>query len=173
MATAATLSIKILADISDLEQGLSKSDRAVLRLADSMTDAGKRMAIGITAPLVAIGAAFAKSSADNVASAMQMQRAFGESEKSMNSFIGSLMKSVPASDTELRGLAVSTDTLLRSMGMTAPAAERMTESVMKLAATSPRTTTSSSVWHRTHSRRRSTGRCAGWSNSASQSTKPT
>lgn len=133
MAGGATLTVRILADISDFEKNLPKADRAFLKLADSLTATGKKLTIGVTAPFIALSAALAKSAAEDAASVAKLQRTFGSSAQAMESWITQLMKTVPATDDELRGLAVSTDTLLRSMGLAAPSAMRMTQAVTKLA----------------------------------------
>jgi hypothetical protein len=133
MTTAATLEVKILADISNFEKNLPKADRVMLKTADNFTAYGKKLSIGVTAPLIALSAVIAKSAADDAASVAKVQRTFGTQASAMESWISQLMKTVPATDDELRGLAVSTDTLLRSMGLAGPAAQSMTQKVTKLA----------------------------------------
>jgi transposase-like protein len=129
----ATLTVKILADIADFEKGMTKSERVFLKSVDRIGDAGKKLALTVTAPLLALGGAIAKAAAEDEASVAKLNRTFGTNAKAMETWINQLMKTVPATDDELRGLAVSTDTLLRSMGLAAPAAATLTQNVTKLA----------------------------------------
>lgn len=67
MANLATLMVKIGADISELERGLSKVSRSVEDAGKRMTQMGKTISTRVTAPLTALGAVAV--------------RAFGQQEK--------------------------------------------------------------------------------------------
>jgi TP901 family phage tail tape measure protein len=55
MSTLANLLVKISADASGLDKGLSETDAAMKRIGGGMQTAGKALTLGLTAPLVAFG----------------------------------------------------------------------------------------------------------------------
>ena len=61
MATVGTLSIKLVADAKGLDAGLSSAQRSLQNAGQSMKNLGKGMTLGLTAPLLAIGAAANKA----------------------------------------------------------------------------------------------------------------
>lgn len=64
MATLSELVVKIHADISGLERNLSAAQRAVNAAADQMSAAGRKLTIGVTAPILAVGVVSIKAAAD-------------------------------------------------------------------------------------------------------------
>lgn len=132
MATA-SLTVRVLADIDSFSKGMSKAERELMKTGQRMQSLGQKLSLGVTLPFVALGSALAKSAAEDEASVKKLERAFGSSTAAMEGFTKDLMKTVPATDDALRGLTVSTDTLLRSMGLGVPKATAMTQAVTKLA----------------------------------------
>ena len=64
MASVASLIVNIGADISSLTSGVSSAASTVQQFGANVAALGKRMTLGITAPLMAIGAASVKTAAD-------------------------------------------------------------------------------------------------------------
>lgn len=128
-----SLIVTISANISDLSRNLDAAEKRLVKAGDRLEKVGSDLSLKVTAPLIALSAAFAKSAAEDAASVDKMSRAFGAATGQMDSFIKVLMKSVPATDDQLRTLAASTDTLFKSMGIAPQKAMAMSQSVLKLA----------------------------------------
>lgn len=134
MATStASLVVRILADIDSFKKGMSGAERELVKTSERMQSIGQKLSLSVTLPFLAMGAAFAKSAAEDEASVKKLEHTFGASAKNMEGFIGNLMKTVPATDDALRQLTSSTDVLLRSMGLGVPKATAMTQALTTLA----------------------------------------
>lgn len=131
--SAATLTIRIAASITDFSKGLDAAEKRLLKAGDNLERMGERLSLKVTAPLLALGGLLAKSAAEDAASVEKMGRVFGKAQGDMESFVQSLMKSVPATDDALRGMVSSTGTLLTQMGLAPAKATAMTQAVTKLA----------------------------------------
>jgi len=132
--TASSLVVRIAADITDLNRKLTAAEKSVLRSARKIEGAGEKLTMAVTLPFVAMSAALAKGAADDAASLKKMGRAFGTATADMERWVSQMMKAVPATDGEIRQLAVSVNTMLRSMGMGAQSAQQMTRAIGQLAA---------------------------------------
>lgn len=132
--TASSLVVRIAADITDLNKKLTAAEKSVLRSARKIEGAGEKLTMAVTLPFVAMSAALAKGAADDAASLKKMGRAFGTATADMERWVSQMMKAVPATDGEIRQLAVSVNTMLRSMGMGAQSAQQMTRAIGQLAA---------------------------------------
>lgn len=64
MATIANMLIKIGADIENLKKGMTEAQNKVNKTADAFKKAGTVMTVGVTAPLIAAGAASFKMASD-------------------------------------------------------------------------------------------------------------
>ncbi|HET9776803.1 MAG TPA: hypothetical protein VFP77_09585, partial [Gemmatimonadaceae bacterium] len=133
MPTAATLAVKIVADISDLEKNFSKADRAAMKFGDDLAAFGKRLTLGITLPVAAVATGLAKMAAENEDTAGRMSRVFGSMTQSIENSITSMMKSVPEARTDLEKMAISIDNMLQGMSIAPGAAANMSASILKLA----------------------------------------
>lgn len=131
--SAGTLVVKIAANITDFSRGLDAAEKRLMKAGERLERLGQNLSLKVTAPLLAAGALLAKSAAEDAASVEKMGRVFGKSQASMESFVQSLMKSVPATDDALRGMASSTGTLLANMGLAPAKASAMSQTVLKLA----------------------------------------
>ncbi|HEX6050034.1 MAG TPA: hypothetical protein VFZ21_12225, partial [Gemmatimonadaceae bacterium] len=130
---AGTLVVKISANITDFSRNLDAAEKRLMKAGDRLEKLGGDLSLKVTAPLIALSAAFAKSAAEDAASVEKMGRSFGAATGQMEKFIQTLMKSVPATDDQLRTLATSTNTLLSSMGLAPQKAAAMSQTVLKLA----------------------------------------
>lgn len=131
--SAGTLVVKIAANITDFSKGLDAAEKRLMKAGDKLERLGQDLSLKVTAPLLAAGALLAKSAAEDAASVEKMGRVFGKAQGDMESFVQSLMKSVPATDDALRGMVASTGTLLTQMGVAPARAAAMTQAVTKLA----------------------------------------
>lgn len=130
---AGTLVVKISANITDFSRNLDAAEKRLMKAGERLERLGGDLSLKVTAPLIALSAAFAKSAAEDAASVEKMGRSFGAATGQMEKFIQTLMKSVPATDDQLRTLATSTNTLLSSMGLAPQKAAAMSQTVLKLA----------------------------------------
>lgn len=131
---AATLTVRIAADINSFSKNLSKVEKDFVRAAKRIESVGKDLSIAVTAPLLAMGAAFAKSAADDAASVDRLKRVFGGAANEMEGFIKQVMKTIPETDDALRELTGTTQNFLTQLGIAPRAAVGMTETLTKLAA---------------------------------------
>ena len=76
MATIANLLVKIGADIENLKKGMTEAQNKVNKTADAFKKAGTAMTVGITAPLIAAGAASFKMASDVEESINKVEVAF-------------------------------------------------------------------------------------------------
>ncbi len=131
--TSSSLVVKISADLNDFTRQLDKMTRDVDKAAHKVESVGKALTLGFTLPFVAMGAAIAKSAAEDEASIKKLEHTFGAATANMEGFIKSLMKTVPETDDALRQLTSTTDVFLRSVGFGVPKAVEMTKAVTTLA----------------------------------------
>lgn len=64
MGFLANLLVKIGVDTADLNAGMDKATRSVNKFATDVTDAGRRLSVGISLPLIGVGAAAVKAAGD-------------------------------------------------------------------------------------------------------------
>lgn len=100
--TIAELVVKIGADISGLQRGLSQANSAVTNIGKGMTKAGAALSIGLTAPLVAIG----KASVDAATDFDREMRNIQSISKQTNTEIAALGQTFIGMSTDMR---VTTD----------------------------------------------------------------
>lgn len=134
MATSASLVVKISADINDFTKQLDAMTRGVDRAAKKIESVGKAMTLGITLPVAAAAAALGKMAAENEDTAGRLSRVFGGMSSSIDASIKDMMKSVPATQTELEKLAISIDNMLQGMEIAPHQAAVMSQAMLKLAA---------------------------------------
>ncbi len=131
--STASLTVRILADLDSFKKGMSDAESQLVKTGARLKSLGESLTIGITLPFVALAGATAKLAADNEASIKKLEHTFGTSSANMEGFIANLMKTVPATSAELRGLTSNTDVFFRSIGLGVPQAISMTQAVTKLA----------------------------------------
>jgi hypothetical protein len=133
MASSASLVVKISADINDFTKQMDAMTRGVDRAAKRIESVGKAMTIGITAPVALAAAALGKMAAENEDTSARLQRVFGAMSTAVDASIKAMMKSVPATQTELQQLAISIDNMLQGMEIAPARAATMSEAMLKLA----------------------------------------
>jgi len=130
---AASLVVRISADINDFSSKLKSMTRDVDKASKKVGDIGKAMTIGITLPVAAAAVALSKLGAENEDTAGRMSRVFGRAADAMKGSVKQMMASIPEGETELDGMAISVDHLLQGMNVAPSAAARMSGAVLKLA----------------------------------------
>lgn len=131
---SATLTVRIAADINSFSGKLSKVEKDFVRAMKTIEKAGERMSLTVTAPLLALGTAFAKSAADDAASVDRLKHVFGSASEEMENFIKQVMKTIPETDDALRELTGTTQNFLTQLGIAPKSATAMTQTLTKLAA---------------------------------------
>ena len=131
---AASLVVRISADLNDFSRQLQKATKDVTRAADQIASIGNAMSIGLTLPLVAAGAAMMKFGADAAAASAKLDREFGGSATAMRTEIEQLRLVVPETTTALMQMANQVDQFAQGAGMAAPQAALLSENVLKMAA---------------------------------------
>ena len=121
---SATLTVRIAADINSFSKNRTKVERDFVRAAKRIESAGKAMSVAVTAPLLAMGAVFAKSAADDAASVERLKRVFGGAAAEMEGFIKQVMKTIPMTDDALRDLTGTTQNFLTQLGIAPKSATR-------------------------------------------------
>jgi hypothetical protein len=129
----ATLTVRIAADINSFSKNLTKVEKDFVRAAKRIETVGKDLSLAVTAPLLALGGAFAKAAADDAASVDRLKRVFGGAATEMEGFIKQVMKTIPVTDDALRELTGTTQNFLTQLGIAPKAAVGMTETLTKLA----------------------------------------
>jgi hypothetical protein len=130
---AASLVVRISADINDFAKNLNQMTRDVDRAAKRISDVGKAMTLGITLPVGLAAAALSKMALENDAVAARMRGSFGPAVDQVNGFLEKLGKVAPVAGTELQKMAVDINNVATGMGMAAPKAALLTESVLTMA----------------------------------------
>lgn len=112
MATLASLVVKIVADATAFRQGLESAQQAVSGFSQSaqkigrgLTDVGTKLTVGITAPILGVGAAMVKTAADFESQMNVLQVAAGDSGASLDQLRNAAVR--VGADTELTGISAS------------------------------------------------------------------
>lgn len=112
MATLASLVVKIVADATAFQQGLASAQKAIgsfqqgaAKVGSLMADAGKKLTIGVTAPILGFGAAMVKTAADFESQMNVLQVAAGDSGVSLDQLRQAAIK--VGADTDLVGISAS------------------------------------------------------------------
>jgi hypothetical protein len=129
---AASLVVRISADINDFSTKLNKMTRDVDRAGDKIAGIGKKLTLGITLPVAAAAVALSKMAAENEDAAGRMERVFGHAAAAMDGSIKEMMRSIPEAETELQQMAVSVQNALLGMDLAPDKASNMSAAVLKL-----------------------------------------
>lgn len=132
MATG-SLVLKISADLTSFSRQLNKMTRDVREAADSLSDVGKSMTLGITVPVTLAGAALLKMAAENEEAAARMQRSFGPAVQQVQARLDALSRTMPVAGTELQNMATRLNDVAQELGFAAPAAAKLSTSVLAMA----------------------------------------
>lgn len=102
MSTLATLTVKLVGDVSDFTQKMQGVEGTVNNVGKTMTGVGSKMTLGITAPIVGLGVAAANTAADFESQMNILQIAAKDSGLSMDALSESAIR--VGGDTRLVGI---------------------------------------------------------------------
>ena len=131
--SAASLVVRVSADINDFSTKLNKMTRDVDKAASKVAGVGKALTLGITLPVAAAAVALSKMAAENEDAGARLEHVFGRAADSIKGSIHEMMRSVPEAETELQQFAVSIDNALLGMEVAPQRAAAMSGAVLKLA----------------------------------------
>jgi hypothetical protein len=132
---SSSLVVRISADINDFSKQLRAMTKDVTEAGKKISDVGKSMAVGLTLPLVAAGAAMAKLGMEQQAAASKLDRQFGAAAEGVRKEIEKMRQAVPATTTELMKMANQMNQFGQGVGMAAPQAALFSGEILKMAAT--------------------------------------
>lgn len=133
MALAALI-VRIGADLSDLNKGLTQVDRDVQKLGKSMQQAGQRMSTYLTLPLVGVGVAATKMASDAAEAANKFDVVMGPSAARLRGEFAALHRTIPLATHEMESLAAGVQDMLVPMGVARAEGAEMSLMMVRLAA---------------------------------------
>ena len=127
------VTIRIGASTTELEKDLRKAERALQATAQKFTAIGQNLTLGVTAPVLAAGAAAFKMASDYEESLNKVRVAFGSSSSSVEEFSKTAIDSIGLAEQSALDMAALFGDMATSMGLTRPAAAEMSTSLVQLA----------------------------------------
>jgi len=127
------VTIRIGASTNELEKDLRKAERALQATAQKFTAIGQNLTLGVTAPVLAAGAAAFKMASDYEESLNKVRVAFGSSSSSVEEFSKTAIDSIGLAEQSALDMAALFGDMATSMGLTRPAAAEMSTSLVQLA----------------------------------------
>lgn len=127
------VTIRIGASTNELEKDLRKAERALQATAQKFTTIGQNLTLGVTAPVLAAGAAAFKMASDYEESLNKVRVAFGSSSSSVEEFSKTAIDSIGLAEQSALDMAALFGDMATSMGLTRPAAAEMSTSLVQLA----------------------------------------
>ncbi|CAN5634195.1 hypothetical protein BH23GEM7_BH23GEM7_27170 [soil metagenome] len=106
----ATLIIRIAADDSSLQKSLSTTDQALSKIGGGFADAGKKLTLGLTAPLVAMGGLAVKSFMGWETAMAGVSKTIDGTPAEINAIgmaLRSMSETIPVSASELANIAAA------------------------------------------------------------------
>ena len=138
--TVAELNTRLTADTSDLKSGLEKAEKLqgsftdkVHAFGEKAQQVGKKMTIGLTLPIAALGAKATSAASDLNESMSKVGVVFGENAKDIEQWSKKAAKSMGISQQAALESAGTFGNLFRAMGLAAPATKEMSKEVVGLA----------------------------------------
>lgn len=125
--------VKIGADIADMKKSMSDAQKLVDKAADGMKNAGKILTLGVTAPLVAAGAAAFKMASDFNESQNKVDVAFGYMSNDVEEWSKTTLKSFGLAQGTALDMAATFGDMGTSMGLSKSAAAEMSKQMVGLA----------------------------------------
>lgn len=131
---AASLVVKISADINDFSKQLNKLTKDVEKAADKIAGLGQAMTLGITVPVAFATVALSKMAVENDRVAKQFDRSFGPAAKRAHDQVLALGAVIPKTNTELEEASIYLNNFAKGLGFSAPQAAQLSVELMKMAA---------------------------------------
>jgi TP901 family phage tail tape measure protein len=128
-----TISVAIKANISDFEKKMKSAANKLQRFGSQMTNAGRSLTMGITAPILAVGAAATKMAMDAVESEQLFSVSMGKMEDSARKWSERLSDSLGVNAYEIRKNVGTFNVMFKSMEVGEAAAYEMSKGLTELA----------------------------------------
>ena len=133
MATIANLLVKIGADIENLKKGMTEAQNKVNKTADAFKKAGTVMTVGVTAPLIAAGAASFKMASDVEESINKVEVAFQKNADEVQAWAKTTLSSIGLAEGTALDMAAGYGDMATAMGKSTKEAAKMSIEMVKLA----------------------------------------
>jgi len=133
LATIANLLIKIGADIENLKKGMTEAQNKVNKTADAFKKAGTVMTMGVTAPILAAGAASFKMASDVAESVNKVEVAFQKNADEVQAWAKTTLSSIGLAEGTALDMAANFGDMATSMGKTTEEAAKMSIEMVNLA----------------------------------------
>ncbi len=130
---AGDIIIRLLGDTRDLERKFESVGSKLNKIGDKFSSVGKRLTIGVTAPLVAGGVAAFKFASDLGESMNKVDVVFGKASGSVKRFSADAARSLGISQQEALAAAGTFGNLFTAMGIGEQASANMSTSLVELA----------------------------------------
>jgi len=132
MATK-TLGVRLKADIKDFTKGINTAEKSLLKSFGRMSTAGKRLSIGITAPVAAASFAVLKLGDAAVKTDRRFGKVFGASAASAAKQLQNFADATGESREALRGFAANNQDVLQGLGLAKDQAAELSIASVKMA----------------------------------------
>jgi len=133
LATIANLLVKIGADIENLKKGMTEAQNKVNKTADAFKKAGTVMTVGVTAPLIAAGAASFKMASDVEEAVNKVEVAFQKNADEVQAWAKTTLSSIGLAEGTALDMAAGYGDMATSMGKTTKEAAKMSVEMVNLA----------------------------------------
>ncbi len=130
---AASLTVRIAADLNDFSRQLNAMTKDVEHAAAKIEEVGKSMMEFITLPVLAATIELSKLGAEMEETAGRFGRSFGPAAEEVRTALEQVMKVVPKTSQELEKMAISANNMGKNLGMSAPKAALLSVQLMKMA----------------------------------------
>jgi hypothetical protein len=127
------LKISLVGDSSSLDKALSKAQKDLVQFSDKMKSIGQSLSIGLTAPLVAAGAASIKFASDLNESLNKVDVAFKSSSNVVKDFAKTSMKSYGIAEGSALDMSAMFGDMATGMGISTKEAAKMSTQLVALA----------------------------------------
>lgn len=132
--SAASLTIRIAADLNSFSRDLRKMTKEVDAAAKDIASVGAALTLGVTVPVGLALGALAKMGAENEQTAARMRRSFGPATEEVSAALTQLMKVVPETGDALSAMAIDMNDIAGGMGFGNRQARELSKSMLKMAA---------------------------------------
>lgn len=134
MPTLAELVIKITGDATGFEDTAASAQSSAAAMGAKLGDAGKKLTVGLTLPLVALGGVAVNAASDLDESANKVQVVFGDSAGVVRDFADSAALNLGITEESALAAAGTFGNLFTASGLSAEAAAQMSTEVLTLSA---------------------------------------
>ena len=133
MAVVRNLLVRAGADFSELQKEMVKAQKFMKTASKDIGEIGKKLTLGITAPLAGIAVAGVKLASDLAEVQNVVDTAFGDSAKEVDKWAKTAIESYGLSELSAKQFAGTMRAMLGSMGLSSSEADNMSMSLSSLA----------------------------------------